>query len=232
MLVFAGIETKSAAEYVSAIGRNHKTKRFKFGEVKKAEAKIPGTNDIVYEVVYIEMLDPLEINGKYLPLTLKLNPSNVTIKVDQTGEFYNGPFDSVNPHWKRPIPLYASIDRNDIFAGDSGTGIKFPVSISLWRYRIKNMMNTKSERNYLPLWMRSIQEGKTQEINFVPAVPLCYCKPGGADAVILNIKNYIKNNAFNFNLLDYTVDRYIIDSVEGEYTDKYLVFRNDRTSIT
>jgi len=232
MLVFAGIETKSAAEYVSAIGRNHKTKRFKFGEVKKAEAKIPGTNDVVYEVVYIEMLDPLEINGKYLPLTLKLNPSNVTIKVDQTGEFYNGPFDSVNPHWKRPIPLYASIDRNDIFAGDSGTGIKFPVSISLWRYRIKNMMNTKSERNYLPLWMRSIQEGKTQEINFVPAVPLCYCKPGGADAVILNIKNYIKNNAFNFNLLDYTVDRYIIDSVEGEYTDKYLVFRNDRTSIT
>jgi hypothetical protein len=232
MLVFAGIETKSAAEYISAMGRNHKTKRFKFGEVKKAVAKNPGTNDIVYEVVYIEMLDPLEIGNKHLPPAITLNPSNVKIKVDQTGEFYNGPFDTVNPHWKRPIPLYATVDRNDIFAGDPGTGIKLPSSISLWRYRIKTMTDAQSERNYLPLWMRSIQPGQTQEINFVAAVPLCYCKPGSADAVILNIKNYIQNNAFNFNLLDYTVDRYIIDSVEGDYTDKYLVFRNDRTTIT
>jgi hypothetical protein len=232
MLVFAGIETKSAAEYVSAMGRNHRTKRFKFGEVKKAVAKTPGTNDVIYEVIYLEMLDPLEKDGKHLPLSLKLNSSNVQIKVDQTGEFYKGPFDTVNPYWKRPIPLYATIDRNDIFAGDSGSRIKLPSSISLWRYRIKNMTNTQSERNYLPLWMRSIQPEQTQEINFVPAVPLCYCKPGGADEIILNIKNYIKNNPFNFNLLDYTVDRYIIDSVEGEYTDKYLVFRNDRTTIT
>jgi hypothetical protein len=53
------------------------------------------------------------------------------------------------------------------------------------------------------------------------------------DKNILDIKNYIKNSAdFDFKLLDYTVDRYIIDSVTGEYTDKYLVFRNDRTTIT
>jgi hypothetical protein len=90
------------------------------------------------------------------------------------------------------------------------------------------MPETQNERNYLPLWMRSIQPGETQEINYVAAVPLCYCKPGGADDIILNIKN----SGFDFKLLDYTVDRYIIDSVTGEYTDKYLVFRNDRTTIT
>ena len=233
MLVFAGIETKLAAEYVSAMGRNHKTKRFIFGELTSAIAKNPGTNDQVYEIVYIKMIDPLEKDDKHLPLAIKMSRSNVQVTVDSTNEFYKGPFDVDNPFWKRPIPFATTIDRNDMFAGDPGTGIKLPASISLWRYRIKNMLDTANERNYLPLWMRSIQQGANQEINYVAAVPLCYCKPGGAASVILNIKNYIKNSAdFDFKLLDYTVDRYIIDSVTGEYTDEYLVFRNDRTTIT
>jgi hypothetical protein len=74
--------------------------------------------------------------------------------------------------------------------------------------------------------MRSIQENSYTELDWVPAVPLCFCKPGGADEIILNIKN----SGFDFKLLDYTIDRYIIDSVEGYYEDKYLVFRNDRTT--
>ncbi len=228
MLVYAGIETKVAAEYISAMGRNHKIKRFHFGSVKKGVAKIPGTNNVVYEVVYVEMLDPLEQGKVHLPNTISYSKSKINITVDQTNEFYNGPFDVDKPFWNRPIPLYASVDRNDIFAGDPGSGIRLPSSISLWRYRIKNMPNAKNERNYLPLWMRSIQPGETQEINYVAAVPLCYCLPGKADDIILNIKN----SSFDFKLLDYTIDRYIIDSVTGEYTDKYLVFRNDRTTIT
>jgi hypothetical protein len=228
MLVYAGIETKTATEYVSAMGRNHKIKRFNFGEIKKGVAKVPGTNNAVYEIIYLEMIDPLEKGSRHLPSTIKYKKSNVNITVDQTNEFYEGPFGVDNPYWKRPIPMNVTLDRNDVFAGDSGTGIKFPSSISLWRYRIKSMPDTQNERNYLPLWMRSIQPGETQEINYVAAVPLCYCKPGGADDIILNIKN----SGFDFKLLDYTVDRYIIDSVTGEYTDKYLVFRNDRTTIT
>jgi hypothetical protein len=228
MLVYAGIETKLAAEYVSAMGRNHKIKRFNFGQVKKGVAKVPGTNDVVYEVIYLEMIDPLEKDGKHLSNTIKYSRSNVNVTVDQTNEFYIGPFDVDKPFWQRPIPMNVTLDRNDVFAGDPGTGIRFPSSISLWRYRIKSMPETQKERNYLPLWMRSIQPGETQEINYVAAVPLCYCKPGGADSIILNIKN----SDFDFKLLDYTVDRYIIDSVTGEYTDKYLVFRNDRTTIT
>jgi len=228
MLVYAGIETKLAAEYVSAMGRNHKIKRFNFGQVKKGVAKVPGTNDVVYEVIYLEMIDPLEKDGKHLSNTIKYSRSNVNVTVDQTNEFYIGPYDVDKPFWQRPIPMNVTLDRNDVFAGDPGTGIRFPSSISLWRYRIKSMPETQKERNYLPLWMRSIQPGETQEINYVAAVPLCYCKPGGADSIILNIKN----SDFDFKLLDYTVDRYIIDSVTGEYTDKYLVFRNDRTTIT
>lgn len=228
MLVYAGIETKAAVEYISAMGRNHKPKRFNFGDVKKAVAKVPGTNNVVYEVLYLEMKDPLEKGKNYLPSEIKYSATNVKITVDQNNDFYlgNQTLDSV--HWKRPIPFNVTLDRNDLFAGDPGTAWRLPSSISLWRYRIKNMANTVSERNYLPLWMRSIQPGETQEINYVAAVPLCYCRPGTADEILLNIKN----SQFDFKLLNYTIDRYIIDSVDGYYTDKYLVFRNDRTTIT
>jgi len=58
MLLYAGIETKEIENYVGAIGLNHKRKTYRFGEVKTAIAKQPGSNDIVYEVVYVEIIDP------------------------------------------------------------------------------------------------------------------------------------------------------------------------------
>ena len=229
MLVYAGIETRLAAEYISAMGKNHKAKRFRFGEIKSAVAKTTGTNDIVYEVVYIEMIDTLEKNGKTLPLLLKLQDNNRLVTVDQNNQFYDGPQELDTQFWNRPIPFNSTIDRTDVYVGDPETTFRFPSSISLWRYRIRNMPNTKSERNYLPLWMRSIQPGSATELNYTAAVPLCFCLPGKSAEILLNIKN----SNFDPKILDYTVDRYIIDSVDGAYdTDKYLVFRNDRTTLT
>lgn len=226
-LIYAGIETKKAAEYISAIGRNHKPKRFKLGSIKKAVAKDPGTNNIVYEVVYVDLIDPLEKHGTHLPFKIHTSSSNIKVTVDNNNEFYNGPFNTDNPYWKRPIPFNATIDRNDIFAGDPDTAVKFPSSISIWRKRLRQIETARRERNYLPLWMRSIQPGSYVELDYVPAVVLCYCKPGGADEILLNLKN----SGFDFKSLDYTIDRYIIDSVDGYYEDKYLVFRNDRTTV-
>jgi hypothetical protein len=226
-LVYAGIETLEAAKYVSAMGRNHKPKRFNLGAVKKAVAKVPGTNEVVYEVLYIDLLDPLEKNKIHLPFTIKQSSSNVNVTIDNNNEFYKGPFNIDSQYWKRPIPFNSSIDRTDIFAGDPGTAWKFPSSISIWRKRLRAIEQARRERNYLPLWMRSIQPGETEELDFVAAVPLCFCKPGSADEILLNIKN----SQFDFKLLNYTVDRYIIDSIDGYYADKYLAFRNDRTTI-
>jgi hypothetical protein len=149
--------------------------------------------------------------------------------VDNNNDFYRTEkYTLDNPFWKRPIPFNSSIDRTDVLAGDPATAAKFPSSISIWRKRLRAMEATRRERNYLPLWMRSIQEGSYVELDYVAAIPLCYCKPGMADDILLNIKN----SQFDFKLLDYTIDRYIIDSVDGYYEDKYLVFKNDRTQIT
>ena len=227
MLVYAGIETKSAGDFISTIGLNHSKKRFRLGKIKKAIANVPLTNDIVYEVVYVEVFDPLEIGKKKLPNYILTSGDKRKITVDQTNEFYEGPFDSINPYWDAPDPFLASVDREDTFAGDPETRFKFPSSLALWRNRFKNM-NALKDSNYLPLWMRTVQEGSVQPLGFVMAIPLCFCKPGTANDIILNIKN----SNFDFSQIDYTIDRYIIDSVAGYRQDKYLVFKNDRTTIS
>jgi hypothetical protein len=61
-LAYAGIETKEVQEFVGAVAKNHLRKQYKFGAVKKAVAKNVGTNDTVYEVIYVELVDPSEPN--------------------------------------------------------------------------------------------------------------------------------------------------------------------------
>jgi hypothetical protein len=226
MLVFAGIETKMAAEVVGVIGRNHKPKKFKFGDVKKAVAKTPGTNDVVYEVIYVEIIDPLEIGKTHLPARIFTAPSNTLITVDQNNQFYKGPFNQDTQFFKPADPFSISVDSNSVFADDPETNVRFPASVTIWRQRIREL--GLKERNYLPLWMRTIQTGQVQELDYVTAIPLCYCKPGAADNILLNIKN----RAFDFKQIDYVIDRYIIDSVTGYSADKYIAFKNDRTTIS
>jgi hypothetical protein len=243
MVIYSGIETTEAAKYISAIGLNHKRKRFQFGSVKKATAVIPGTRTAVYEVVYVEMVDPLEPNGRRLPNSIAYSPNSDNLTADETNDFWQPGFspktdtvkrakmgkDGINSGRPNPM-LTADIEGYQI--SNNHPGSYFPNSITNWRERLKNWQDDSgngfaNERNYLPLWMRSIQPGGNQELDFQLAVPLCYCKVGYADDVILNIKF----SGFDFKLLDYTADRYIIDAVQGETADKYLVFKNDRITV-
>jgi hypothetical protein len=252
MVIYAGIETSDAAKYVSAIGLNHKRKRFQWGDVTKAIAISPTTGEEIYEVVYVSMIDPLEINGKYLPNTIHSSPQPNAVSIDKNNAFYQSGFvlpnstltaqmgaDGLNTG--RPDPLI-SIDSQEYRISDNNPSDYNPSSISIWRNRIENWsaqvpdpnnpgsyitLNLAHERNYLPLWMRTIQPGTYQELGFQLAVPLCYCKVGTADSIILNIKE----NGFDFKQIDYTIDRYIIDSVANEIGDKYLVFKNDRITV-
>jgi hypothetical protein len=226
MLVYAGIETKDAAAVVGMSGRNHKIKRFKFGEVKKAIAYMPETFDAIYETVYLEVFDPLEKGKTHLNNIISTSYQETPITTDQTGRYFKGPFDLDLSEWVPPNPFYVTADRNDLLAGDPKNGSKFPSSLAIWRKRIAEL--GIKDRNFLPLWMRSIQSGSVQELGYVKAIPLCFCKVGRADDVVLNIKY----SQFNFKQIDYQIDRYIIDAVNGYFNDKYIVFRNDRTTIS
>lgn len=226
MLVYAGIETKPANTIAAMMRKNHRRKRFILGNIKSAQAKLPGKKETVYEVIYIEIIDPLEPNNKVLPFNIKTSGANRAITVDQNNSYNTGPFNQVNPFWGPADPMYTPADSNFIFAGDSYTTWKSPSSISLMRKRIRSL--GLGDRNYLPLWMRTVQDGSVVELDYQLAVPICFCKSGFAKDIILNISK----NGFDFTTIDYEIDRYIIDSVTGYSADKYLVFTNDRNTIS
>jgi hypothetical protein len=188
ILIYAGIEKSLLDDYAIAIENNHKRKRFRFGDVKMAIAKDETTFAPVYEIIYIEMIDVLEIDKVYLPNEITINNS-----------------------------------------------IYYPSSVAIWQDRIKNTMHNsevlKTERNYLPLWMRSIQPGSYVEQGFTLALPICYCKIGQSSKVMSNIKNYLITHNMEFNEIDYSVDRYIIDDNLPYREPKYLMFNNKGNTI-
>lgn len=60
MLVYAGIEATTIDKFVAAAAKNHKRKKYILGEFKNAVAKDPKTGEVIYEVVYIDVIDPAD----------------------------------------------------------------------------------------------------------------------------------------------------------------------------
>jgi hypothetical protein len=228
MLIYAGIESVEAAAFLGAMGLNNKRKRFQFGSIKKAVANKDGGP--IYEIVYVEMVDPAELNGVVPGKSITNNARDqLTLTADISNAIWASPTDletmNLAEAWlERPISDI-TIDSTAFNVSDSAPKKHYINSITNWRNNIAEVGD--SERNFLPVWMRSIQPGSKQQLGFKLAVPLCYCKPGTADDIILNIKF----SGFDFKTLDYTIDRYIIDSVEGYSSDKYLVFKNHSTTV-
>jgi hypothetical protein len=239
MLLYPGIETKTAAEYVSAFGRSSK-KRFRTGAIKKAVAKKPGTNTSLYEVIYLEVIDNLEtdvvnnvqtvvksvsaaIPTKNLAYRTSVNQgrrdiidSDITDRSDLKEYRTTKMGEDVLPRiMMQDRVLSADYDGQLIGSTDK---IIFGNSTSNIRKKIEALGDT--ERNYLPLWMRTPQTRSGIEQGFTKAIPICYCLPGEADYIMLNIKN----SGFDFTTIDLTIDRVIIDSVTGESGDKYIAF--------
>jgi hypothetical protein len=209
MMLYAGIESLEAEKFVQAMSRNHYRKRLKFGGVKKAVAKNPLTQQVVYEVVYVDIIDSLQKNNTSISSTVNLSDV-INSKILVSGSSITIDSD---------IPLISDSDHQRIF----------PNSIKNMRRRLKDITVNEDDstvrpsdrdRTYLPLWMRSIQDDSFVETGFVSALPLCYAKPGYADDIILNIKN----SNFDFKIIDFEIDRYLIDAIDGVLGDKYLAF--------
>ena len=83
MLIYAGIETKTINHYVAATTKNHRRKRYQFGEIKTALAKTPGTSEIIYEVVYLQMIDTLDHPSQQVKSKIKIKNNN-KIVISQT----------------------------------------------------------------------------------------------------------------------------------------------------
>lgn len=217
ILVYAGLETKDIENYVAASAKNHKKKRYKIGELKTAVAKNAGSNDIVYEVVYLELIDPTdgETREKY-----RIS-NNKEITVDSR---------------RFPVSDAATViypdNRNTIKSDSDAVKVSDPNDVNRYVSNITNMRKQltlvgDTELGFLPLWMRTAQQNSIQELGFTLCIPLVYCKEGTAGQIKLNIEN----SGFDFKTLDITTDRYIIDSTTGSSDEQYIVFANYQFNI-
>ena len=197
-MLYAGIESVEAVKYVQAMSRNHYRKQLKFGNVKYSVAKDPTTQTPLYEVVYVDVVDEFEKNGTSISKTVDL-PNNINSKVLIS-------YDSIK------------VDSDIPLASDSDHQRVFPNSFKNMRNRIK--LVGERDREFLPLWMRSIQPDGFVETGFVKALVLAFVKPGNAESII----SRIEKSGFDFKSIDFTVDRYLIDVLDGEIENKYLAF--------
>lgn len=198
MLLFAGIESVEAVKYVQAMSRNHYRKRLYFGDVKIAKAKNPTTQEVIYEVIYVEIIDDYEIDGKSISQTIQL-PNYIESKVLVS-------FDAIR------------VDSDIPFVSDADHQRIFPNSVKNMRERIKSV--GQRDREFLPLWMRSIQDQAAFESGFTKAHVLCYAKPGKGESLV----SRIKASGFDFKKIDFEADRYLIDALDGVLENKYLAF--------
>lgn len=198
MLVYAGIESVEAVKYVQAMSRNHYRKRLLFGDVKVAKAKDPVTQETIYEAIYVDIIDEYEKNGKSISDTIQLS-NNINSKVLVS---YNA----------------IKVDSDIPFVSDSDHQRVFPNSIKNMRKRIRTVGDR--DREFLPLWMRSIQDQADYELGYTKSLVLCYALPGKSAEIMARIKA----SGFDFKKINFVADRYIIDIIDGEIQDKYLAF--------
>lgn len=124
----------------------------------------------------------------------------------------------------RPNTNTIKTDSNAINVSQSTDSIKYISSIDNMRANIKLIGD--EERNYLPLWMRTAQTG-FQELDYITAIPICYCKPGYAADIINNIKNY----GFDPKTINYDIDRYIVKRTENSDVEKFVLFANYQFNV-
>jgi len=129
------------------MSRNHYRKRLQFGDLGIAKAKDSQTQETIYEVIYVNIVDPLEKNGSSISGTINL-PNNINSPVLIS-------YDSIKID--SDIPLVSDSDHQRIF----------PNSIKNMRRRMAE--TGLNDREFLPLWMRSIQDTASYETGYVKA---------------------------------------------------------------
>lgn len=129
------------------------------------------------------------------------------------------------PQRLRPNPANTiKADSNAVKVSQTKDNVRYRSSIEHMRDNIETV--GKKERNYLPLWMRTPQNG-FQELDYVTAIPVCYCKPGTSADILANIKN----NGFDPKNINYDIDRYIVKQTEGVQQEQFILFANYQFNI-
>jgi hypothetical protein len=183
-----GLQASTVDEYLASLNLNHYWKNLLLGPIKTARA-LTANGEILYEVVYSEIIDDLvNSQGQSISkfLTLPYPIASYAAGILSTLE---------NLNWEDadPIIIYTNIET------------VYPNSLINMRDQVIDSIGKISE--YLPNWMISKQENG-QILGYIPAWVLCYTKPGQSKRIA-----YYFNNTYpdKLNKIDFKADRYELD---------------------
>lgn len=182
MILEFGLEQVNLSEYTVALRENFYRKKLYFGDVKLAY--VIKNKEIMYEVVYVDIIDDMMINNN--------------ISAD-------------------PV-IYTN---NQIY---------YPGSIENMRKQLKSIVLEDNsyieiDEMHRPSFMRSLQLDNYRPLGYIKVVPICYALPGQGQKII----SRIRLSGFDFKIINFEIDRLIVQNSLDNSTAKYLIF--DRQSI-
>jgi hypothetical protein len=126
------------------------------------------------------------------------------------------------------------IDSQLNMMGKSPDNISFLINqglVNLYSNSVENWQNSletipiygrsiKVDEFLRPRFMRTVQQSTGAPLGFIKAMPICYALPGEG----YKIKRKIELSGFDFKMIDFEVDRLIVDQTLDYGGDKYLKF--------
>jgi hypothetical protein len=192
-----GIYASDIQDYIVAVTRNHYWRNIILGELKTAVAR-DSNNNIIYEVVYSEVIDNL------------INPEGVSVP----STIYWPRFINLNlgPWYTSVTNIFTSYVNllNQEFYTSLSPGYArtlYPNSLYNMRNRVADVLGQVLNSTLLPLWMTS-QQVNGSTLGYTQAWVICYTKPGYAETVKTNIET---NWPYTLNQINFNIDRFTVD---------------------
>lgn len=228
-LMVDGLAPGTRTQYDTILENNHYTRRFSFGPLKIAKA-VGDDDSPTYELIYADVVDNLENNGVSIDNELILDGvhlADLTNRVppavpqyDSGGNIIIKPasLDNMRAAVIGAQSLTADVLDQDLFSADQ----LLPTADATLTAGLGQI-----NLNTLPDWMTTTQDdGRIN--NWIPAVPLVYCKPGEASQIMFDINQ----SGFDMNEISFDVDRYVWDNNLTKIPTAYfLTLDDDETSF-
>jgi len=209
MLMISGLEAQTLTAFQQQMEQNHAPKTLYFGDLKTAVAKEGTTTK--YEVVYIEIKDIMvNKDGVSVSSSIQLRDAVTKPVLGPRASSMNATTDYVDYEVTTDGGLSFSTSGAKVrYANQLSADLGFietiyPNAVANMRSRMKSLGH--KEYDYLPLWMKTTQEGELSPLGYVMAVPVCYCKPGTSALV----KKRIEDKGLDYKNIAFTIDRYVV----------------------
>ena len=207
-----GIFASEFDEYVAAVTKNHFWRQLTLGELKTAIAR--DNDDIIYEVVYSQVIDNL-VSPNGTSVSAEINwPRPINLNL---GPWYTSVTDTYTS--------YGPVDNQPAFYTSLSPGfarLLYPNSLDNMRDRVGEELGREFNFRLLPKWMSSQQlDGTT--LGYTPAWVIAYTKPGFSSIVKSNIENNWLDplgDNYRLNEINFKIDRFTVDKSSTFNYDK------------